>query len=248
VPAAAGGTQAAATAPTSRSCSPPATVAAPQRSRSASLPARPAIGLAADGGQAGRQQTPDTCPSGPRTLSEWTPYLSERRRARPGGHRALSGWTPRTVRVDPADAVRTPGPDTAARLAKPRGQQGSGAAAGGPRGAADHRRRPASLPGCDAATVRASMTRTRADGACPRRTPGLAGRTRWTWTAGRCAPSGGRGRGRCAGAEPVVGDGDHDQGDEGHELVAGSSRQTAEQDAGAGAVACRRLAPSCPWW
>jgi hypothetical protein len=49
-------------------------------------------------------------------------------------------------------------------------------------------------------------------------------------------------------AKPQVGDGDHDQGDESHELVARSSRQTAEQDAGAGAVACRRPAPSCPCW
>jgi hypothetical protein len=93
------------------------------------------------------------------------------------------------------------------------------------------------------------MTRTRADGACPRR-------THRGWLRGH----GGLRRRDAAprlvvevladalGPEPQVGDGDHDHGDEGHGMVARSSRDTVEQDVGAGAVACRRLAASCPCW
>ena len=43
-------------------------------------------------------------------------------------------------------------------------------------------------------------------------------------------------------------DGDHDQDDAQHEPIASSTSDATARDAGGGAAACRRPAPSCPCW
>jgi hypothetical protein len=196
VPAAAGGTHAAATAPTSRSCSPRPRRRAADCGPCGALPARPATGPPADGPAA------DPNPGGPGQLSE---------------------WTPRPVQMDPAGAVWTPGRTHCGALRpSPLDSRTARVAAGCRRSAADHRHQPAWLPGCDAATVPASTTSPCWTVRCPRQPPGLAARTLRTWTAGHCARVAGRAPGRRAGAEPAAGD--HDQGDEEPKPGARSSR------------------------
>jgi hypothetical protein len=175
VPAAAGGTQAAATAPTSPSCSPGAVaLCRTLRSRSGVPAVRcqhgQATGPSVDSGQDGQ--------AGIGHLSEWTVHT------RPSRHHGPSADTQS---------------DSAGRAAaKTGGQQGQ-------RGwwlfeqRSAQSRRPVPVPGCGDATVQASRTRPCGMVRCPRQTPGsvcpdTADRNGWT-----LLPVGGRGRGRRAG-------------------------------------------------
>jgi hypothetical protein len=158
-------------------------------------------------------RTPDRMDTG--HLTEWTP------RTRPSGHRGRGADT----RSDAAPRA----------AAQPGGQRTTRAAGGCPSSEVRHRRRPASAPGCGAATVQVSTIGPCGTVRCPLWTPGVSARTLRTWTAGHCSPVGGRGRGRRAGPEPVLGDDHHDQGDEEHKPVTAPTSASVclvERDAG----------------
>jgi hypothetical protein len=122
------------------------------------LPARPGIGLAADGGQDGQQQTPDPYRSGYRTLSEWTRRRCADTRSDTAAQFCQARWT-----------AGQRGRVLAVRAAQPTigtGPRGCQAATLRPR------RRPRPRP---CRTVW-----------CPRQPPGwLPGHCR-AWTAGHC--------------------------------------------------------------
>ena len=77
-----------------------------------------------------------------------------------------------------------------------------------------------------------------------RATMGRYSRARAAPMTAACA--GGRGHGPRARAEPSMGGGNDDQGDEEPGPVASSTSDTTVRDAGKGAAACWRSAPSCP--